>query len=117
MSPPPVLPAATSRRHRRYGVARWWLAGLLVSCLLPASLSQTDALRSTERAVAVCLMVPAVLRARCGWLKRRRVSLRPIRHIRFTLQRLSGLSRLLHVLLRVPAAHDVLTRRGPPASA
>ena len=60
MSSPRPLPV---RRLRRHGVARWWLAGFLVGCLLPATLCPVDALRNSERSAYVAFFVPAVLRA------------------------------------------------------
>lgn len=45
-----VLP----RRQRRHGLARWWLAGLLVGCLLPTNLTYVEAFRGGERSVVAC---------------------------------------------------------------
>nr|WP_241697325.1 hypothetical protein [Halomonas salicampi] len=108
---------SSSRSPRRYAAARWWLAGLLVSCLLPASLHPAEALRNGERSVCTYLWVPAVLRARS-----RRIALkRQLRH--YFVVHFSSLRRAQHtsimvlvrnVVVALVAAQDVQTRRGPP---
>ncbi|MGP8290545.1 hypothetical protein [Vreelandella zhanjiangensis] len=106
---------ASPRRYRRYGLARWWLAGLLVSCLLPSSLVPSDAFRGTERSVSVCLWVPAILRAQSQWIARRRRALkrwqRRIKQVRVLRHCLPA----YRFIKRQVAARDVLTQRGPPA--
>ncbi|QJQ97191.1 hypothetical protein HIO72_14770 [Halomonas sp. PA5] len=97
-------------RHRVR--ARWWLAGLLVGCLLPAGLAQSDAVRLVNRVVQICWLVPETIRAesrrlarRCRWQPRRRHG---ADHRR----------RLIRIASPPPsfcAGLDVLTRRGPPA--
>ncbi|MFC3283620.1 hypothetical protein [Litchfieldella rifensis] len=98
---------------RRRGRSRWWLAGLLVGCLLPAGLIAGDAARHAERVVQICLLAPHVIRAesrRAAWRRR----WQPRRE--FPLPRLRRHSRRRGVPpCRPSAAHDVLTRRGPPA--
>ncbi|NVF14094.1 MULTISPECIES: hypothetical protein [Halomonadaceae] len=115
MSPTLDVQSALPRRHRRYGLARWWLAGLLVSCLLPASLSPADAFRSGERSVTICLWVPAILRAQSHWIAKRQRALRrwAQRPRRFAPMR--RLSSWLAPMALLVAARDVLTQRGPPA--
>lgn len=94
--------------------SRWWLAGLLVTCLLPASLAQAGSLAQAERLVQACILAPALLRAtrkasarrraQRGWPRssdRPATSRRPAR-------------RFLSCWPPAVAAHDVLTRRGPP---
>lgn len=76
MSSTPDVLSASPRRQRRNGLARWWLAGLLVSCLLPASLHPSDAFRSGERGVIICFWVPAMLRAQSEWIAKKRCALR-----------------------------------------
>ena len=102
----PSRPADTASRRR----TRWWLAGLLVGCLLPAGLVQADGVRLVERVVHICWLAPAVIRAE----SRRQASQRrwrPLRRWRLQLPRRP----LARHVVRVPAAaHDVLTRRGPP---
>ena len=105
-------PSAGTSRYRLY--SRWWLAGLLVTCLLPAGLTQAETLRLAERAVQTCILAPTLMRARCRYVARRRAlpwwprrlqtgSVRRIR--RFPLR---------VCMPRHTADHDVLTRRGPP---
>ncbi|SHF49855.1 hypothetical protein SAMN02745148_02782 [Modicisalibacter ilicicola DSM 19980] len=106
-----LTPVADCRPRRRLG-SRWWLAGLLVSCLLPAALAQGEPLRLTERLSQQCLMVSGAIRAHS-----RRVGQR-------TLSRFLGRRRkrgcpglpgsLRTASLRPCADHDVLSRRGPP---
>lgn len=103
--------AAMSRRRP----ARWWLAGLLVGCLLPAGLAQGEPLRQAERLVQVCILAPALIRATSRLQARRRARRAwPLR----ALGRPGARGRL--PLPPPPgrrlatAAHDVLTRRGPP---
>lgn len=104
----PVRPAP-SRRH-----ARWWLAGLLVSCLLPAGLAQGDLTRQAERLVQVCILAPALIRASSRLKARRRMRGWPLLR-RASVTPSGGMPALPRVtILQATAAHDVLTRRGPP---
>lgn len=115
MSPPLDVQSALPRRQRRYGIARWWLAGLLVSCLLPASLGSSDAFRSGERSVTICFWVSAISRAQSHWVAKRR---RALRQWAQSPQRFAPLRRLcnwLPPMAMLVAARDVLTQRGPPA--
>ncbi|WP_447955708.1 hypothetical protein [Vreelandella sp. EE7] len=102
-------------RARRCGLARWWLAGLLVSCLLPVGLSPASAASRGERAVLVCLWVPAILRAQS-----RRIAIkRRVRHLvcRVKTPAVRFCKRLWDtsfITLYKVAAQDVLTQRGPP---
>ncbi|WP_245703879.1 hypothetical protein [Modicisalibacter muralis] len=110
-APPCAMPPAEARASRRRARS-WWLAGLLVGCLLPAALVQAEALRLAERLTQICLMAPEAIRAesrrvarRKVWrcLPRRRSRLRP--RTRAHCRPASG----------APCAdHDVLNRRGPP---
>ncbi|RDB43801.1 hypothetical protein DU490_06195 [Halomonas sp. DQ26W] len=99
------------RRRQR---SRWWLAGLLVSCLLPAGLSQADTLRLAERVVQTCILAPTLMRARCRYVARRRA----LPH--WQLRKPRVMACRIHPPRQMPpwrcwpAAHDVLTRRGPP---
>ncbi|MAP34366.1 MAG: hypothetical protein CME75_00915 [Halomonas sp.] len=117
MSSTSEIVSASPRRQRRYGLARWWLAGLLVSCLLPASLHPSDALRSSGRNVCICFWVPAMLRAQSHWIAKKRRALR--RWVSRQTRRLPSVcSRPLLlplITLRLVAASDVVTPRGPPA--
>lgn len=101
-------------RHRRR-TSRWWLAGLLVGCLLPAGLAQVESLRPVERVAQVCILVPALLCARSRLHARRRALARWFRRaLRWPT---SGPGALPVAAPWYPvAAHDVLTRRGPPRS-
>lgn len=102
-----------SRRMRR--ATRWWLAGLLVGCLLPASLAQLDSLRPLERAAQVSLLVPVLLRVRSRLQARRRALGRWVRR-RLGWPPVARRCRPRPALPSLPvAAHDVLSRRGPPA--
>lgn len=107
----------SSRLPRRYAAARWWLAGLLVSCLLPTSLHPAEVLRNGERSVYTYLWVPAVLRARSRGIALKR----QLRH--YFVAHFSSLRRAQHtpimvhvctVVVAFVAAQDVQTRRGPP---
>lgn len=103
---------ATPSSSRRIAV-RWWLAGLLVGCLLPGALVQSESLRLVERLTQHCLIASRVIRARSrriakriGWRLhtsryRSRHKPTPLWHHPF--------------LRRACADHDVLSRRGPPA--
>ncbi|KAA0011514.1 hypothetical protein F0A17_14920 [Billgrantia pellis] len=95
--------------------SRWWLAGLLVTCLLPAGLSQAETLRLAERVVHTCILAPTLMRARCRYVARRRASPHwPPRRLVVTAHRTPTPRRPRPFRARWAAAHDVLTRRGPP---
>ncbi|MGP5307580.1 hypothetical protein [Vreelandella alkaliphila] len=117
MSSTPDVLSASPRRQRRNGLARWWLAGLLVSCLLPASLHPSDAFRSGERGVIICFWVPAMLRAQSEWIAKKRCALRRWvrKKARIHPVVLHCSRYFLHIPRRLVAAIDVLTPRGPPA--
>lgn len=117
MSSAPDFSTASPRRQRRHGLARWWLAGLLVGCLLPASLHPSDVFRGGERNASVCFWVPAILRAQSLLIaKKRRALRRLVRRNTRLLTLFSSLVRYFpQVTRRQVAAHDVLTQRGPPA--
>ena len=102
-----------TRRMRR--ATRWWLAGLLVGCLLPASLAQVESLRPIERAAQVSILVPALLRVRSRLQARRRALVRWIHRIVVWPRATSrACPRPVTVSCHPVAAHDVLSRRGPP---
>ncbi|MGM0983911.1 MAG: hypothetical protein ACQEXG_10865 [Pseudomonadota bacterium] len=105
---PPV-----SRRKRR--TTRWWLAGLLVGCLLPASLAQVESLRLVERAAQVSILMPVLLRVRSRLHARRRALVRWVRRAsRWAGIKARAVGRPVLAPCYPVAAHDVLTRRGPP---
>ncbi|PJX15469.1 hypothetical protein CWI66_02065 [Halomonas sp. 141] len=107
--------SALPRRHRRHGLARWWLAGLLVSCLLPASLHPSD-LRSSDRSVCICFWVPAMLRAQSQWIaKKRRALRRWVARQQRQLPVLKSFISFFSVMPRQTVALDVCSPRGPPA--
>ncbi|MDZ7853364.1 MAG: hypothetical protein U5L98_12150 [Halomonas sp.] len=102
-----------SRRKRRS--TRWWLAGLLVGCLLPAGLAQVESLRLVERAAQVSILVPVLLRVRSRLRARRRALVRWVRRAaRWARIRARAVGRPALASCHPVAAHDVLTRRGPP---
>ncbi|WP_280539532.1 hypothetical protein [Chromohalobacter sp. 11-W] len=102
-------PRRVRTRHR----AQWWLAGLLVGCLLPAGLMHPDALRIAERLTQICLMAPEAIRAQSRRVERRK-RLLGTRRRRPPSPRLWRLpQRFYHVL---SVGLDVLSRRGPPHS-
>jgi len=106
----PTSPRRARARHR----AQWWLAGLLVGCLLPAGLVSADALRIAERLTQICLMAPEAIRAQSRRVARRTRLLASARRRPLS----SGLWRLpqrcCHAL---SVGLDAVSRRGPPNSA
>ncbi|MFC2990753.1 hypothetical protein [Halomonas tibetensis] len=116
--PPRTQPHDAERRDAmtRRRPARWWLAGLLVGCLLPAGLVQGVPLRQAERLVQVCILAPALIRASSRLRARRRAYRAwPVaRSLRTLFPQCSRWP--LPCPCRTTAAHDVLTRRGPPAA-
>ncbi|GAB2718093.1 hypothetical protein [Halomonas garicola] len=105
----PMPQANSSRPCRRRGVARWWLAGLLVSCLLPVGLNACQAARLPVRQVYALALAPAIMRVRRRAVRRRQAVTRR--------RRCRRRFRLPHVPARVPglvAALDAVSRRGPP---
>ncbi|MCW4151671.1 hypothetical protein OM427_19300 [Halomonas sp. 18H] len=109
--------AVHARPRRPRGVpGRWWLAGLLVGCLLPAGLAQAE-WRATERVVQMCILAPAVMRASSQLRARRRAVFRwPSRPAGDDDDTPSALPHQPRAPLCSVAAHDVLTRRGPPGA-
>lgn len=106
-----------SRRSAPRRQTRWWLAGLLVGCLLPAGLAHAEGLRHAERIVQISILAPALIRASSRLQARHRALLgrwpltrRRFRPAPFRLPADACPRR------RATAAHDVLTRRGPPAA-
>ncbi|MCA1771854.1 MAG: hypothetical protein LC677_04195 [Halomonas sp.] len=108
-----ALNIASVLPRRRHSLARWWLAGLLVGCLLPTNLTYAEALRGGERSVVACIWVPAVLRARTRLMATRR---RALRRFWVAVKPLTSSQPVTcQFVVRVPvAAHDVFSRRGPP---
>lgn len=104
-------PSAASTRCRQR--SRWWLAGLLVGCLLPAGLSQAETLRLAERVVQTCILAPTLMRARCRHVARRRALPHWPRRRPAVMRKRVAPPRLTPPR-RWAAAHDVLSRRGPP---
>lgn len=108
------IASVVPRRQRRHGLARWWLASLLVGCLLPTNLTYAEALRGGERSVVACFWVPSVLRARTRLMATRRRAMR-----RWWLAEQPAIVPLQRAVWRcfvsvLVAAHDVFSRRGPP---
>ena len=109
---PSAIPSTKARASRRRVLPRWWLAGLLVGCLLPTALVHAEALRLAERLTQICLMAPEAIRAesrrvarRKAWRYLPRRQARPRPTMRAHCRPASG----------APCAdHDVLNRRGPP---
>ncbi|WP_082140448.1 hypothetical protein [Halomonas sp. PR-M31] len=113
MTPAGKLVATTTPSSLRRGATRWWLAGLLVGCLLPGALAQGENLRLVERLTQHCLIASRVVRAHSRRINRRIVwclhhSRRRPRFKSTPLWRPPALQRFC-------AGHDVLSRRGPPA--
>ncbi|MBW6392235.1 hypothetical protein [Billgrantia antri] len=109
------LASAATASPRCRQRSRWWLAGLLVSCLLPAGLTQAETLRLAERVVQTCILAPTLMRARCRYVARRRAVPRwPQRRPRGSVTH--AVPRRSAPLRRWAAAHDVLSRRGPPCA-
>ncbi|WP_236645415.1 hypothetical protein [Aidingimonas lacisalsi] len=93
-------------------ITRWWLAGLLVGCLLPATLLHAEPGRAVERVTQICLLAPDVIRARS-----RHIAYRWRWYPRLSLPALPRINVVSWwPLRRLPsAAHDLLSCRGPPA--
>lgn len=116
MSFTPAMLTATLWRQQRHSVARLWLAGFLVGCLLPVNLHPADSLRNSDRGVSICFWVPAVLRMQSQWVVKKRRALRDWARL-FTYQLAlppASIQVLWQVARRLVAAKDVLTQRGPP---
>ncbi|WP_245391705.1 hypothetical protein [Salinicola aestuarinus] len=104
-------PCAKAWRPRQR--AHWWLASVLVGCLLPASLSHADALRLAERLTQIYLMAPEAIRA-----ESRRVLRKPATDPWPQLARSAPAANFYTSPLGVPAiALTAFLRRGPPEPA
>ena len=109
-SSPHVAPVLMSRLMRRR--SRWWLAGLLVGCLLPAGLVHAEAMRMAERLTQICLMAPAAIRAESRRVAHRK-AWRSLTKYR-VLTRAAPIAVPRVALKFFCADLDVLNRRGPP---
>lgn len=91
--------------------AHWWLASVLVGCLLPAGLMQAEAMRLAERLTQVYLMAPEAIRA-----ESRRVARIAAKRPTYpqTVATSALPSRYISPVVASPAALDVVSRRGPP---
>ncbi|WP_322529364.1 hypothetical protein R5R73_07880 [Salinicola sp. LHM] len=94
--------------------AHWWLASVLVGCLLPAGLIHAEAMRLAERLTQVYLMAPEAIRAESRRVARVAAK-RPVYPQRAAAFIQSpGYS---PPLIAASAALDVISRRGPPVPA
>lgn len=94
--------------------AHWWLASVLVGCLLPAGLMHAEALRLAERLTQVYLMAPEAIRA-----ESRRVACVAAKRPTHP-QAMASLTPWFGYtapFLVASAALDAISRRGPPVSA
>jgi len=66
-------------RQRARRTSRWWLAGLLVGCLLPTTLGHGEALRLAEQITQICLMAPAAIREESRRARKRAAHRWPVR--------------------------------------
>ncbi|WP_456267537.1 hypothetical protein M1D97_09675 [Kushneria sp. AK178] len=108
-------PARTFRLPRGFRT-RWWLAGILIGCLLPMGMAETRFDGATARLIRICFHLPEHIRAE----SRRRYRLRRL------VVRFWSLPAALTVIVRtvlparpwlgMAAGHDVLSRRGPPST-
>nr|WP_300308799.1 hypothetical protein [Halomonas sp.] len=107
---PPSSSADTSTRR---AMTRLWLAGLLVGCLLPAGLAQSQGTPFSDRLVQICIMAPAMIRARSVLNARRRFFSSPLWTRRLHDREIVSSPRS-EPWVRLVAALDVVSRRGPP---
>ncbi|GAA3907113.1 hypothetical protein GCM10022228_16720 [Halomonas cibimaris] len=107
----PMLPAIAPRPCRRGAAARWWLAGLLVSCLLPVGLSA--ACQAARLPVRYAYTLVPTLQRVCS-RRQLRYRLAPGRRQRRLFTARNGLSWRPLRLTGMVAALDVVSRRGPP---
>jgi len=94
--------------------AHWWLASVLVGCLLPAGLMHVEAMRLAERLTQVYLMAPEAIRA-----ESRRVARVGAKHPAHP--QAAAYPTLppgyCDPFIAASAALDVISRRGPPIPA
>lgn len=107
VAPSPVFMSRLMRRH-----SRWWLAGLLVGCLLPAGLVHAEAMRMAERLTQICLMAPAAIRAESRRVAHRKTWRSLTKHYALSCTTPVVVPRT--TLKFFCADLDVLNRRGPP---
>ncbi|WP_232823870.1 hypothetical protein [Salinicola sp. CPA57] len=94
--------------------AHWWLASVLVGCLLPAGLMHAEAMRLAERLTQVYLMAPEAIRAESRRVAR--VAAKRPTHPQATAS-LAPLPGYSEPVVIASAALDVISRRGPPVPA
>ncbi|MCG7598949.1 hypothetical protein MHM84_04060 [Halomonas sp. McH1-25] len=105
-------PSTTHEERPTRRRTRWWLAGLLVGCLLPAGLVHAEALRLAERLTQICLMAPDAIRAQSRRVARRKARRCLPSHVSLPCRPVVPACR---PAMGVPCAgQDVLNRRGPP---
>ncbi|WP_239496285.1 hypothetical protein [Salinicola peritrichatus] len=92
--------------------AHWWLASVLVGCLLPAGLVHAEAMRLAERLTQVYLMAPEAIRA-----ESRRMARAPTTHPQpRAVMPLASFAAYTAPVVVASAALDAFSRRGPPVS-
>ncbi|WP_108843817.1 hypothetical protein ACUN8C_06615 [Kushneria sp. Sum13] len=108
-------PARTFRLPRGFRT-RWWLAGILIGCLLPIGMADARLDGTAAQLIRICFHSPEHIRAESRRRYRLRRLVLRVWCLPVTLFDVVRAVLPVRPWLGMPTGHDVLSRRGPPST-